>query len=293
MSSKVHRVGLPNSLRMRHDSHYVEELSKPMSAPLGRMIAVDQIEPNPNQPRAHMGDLSELTRSIKEKGILEPLLVRYMEGSRRYQIIAGERRYHAAVEAGLRELPCIVKQVDEGELLELALIENLQRKDLTAFEEADGYQALVEQFRYTHEELAKRIGKSRSIITETLSLTSIPPKVQNACREAGIQSKGMLLQVARERTPEQMLAAIERIRSGELSTREQVREQRIAKKQLPKPGGSRGQAAEKVSQDGRTFAYAPPHRRYTIQVRFSSAPIDRSEIIKALTEALQFLSRSL
>jgi ParB family chromosome partitioning protein len=278
---------------MRHDSHYVEELSKPLSAPLGRMIPVAEIDPNPNQPRAHMGDLSELIRSIKEKGVLEPLLVRYLEGPRRYQIIAGERRYHAAVEAGLRELPCIVKQVDESELLELALIENLQRKDLTAFEEADGYQALIEQFHYTHEELAKRIGKSRSIITETLSLAAIPSQIQDLCREAGISSKGMLLQIARQGSAEQMRAAIERIRSGELSTREQIREQRIAKKQESKDSKLRSRAAEKVSADGRTFAYAPPHRRYTVQVRFASAPMDRSDIIKALTEALQFLSRSL
>jgi ParB family chromosome partitioning protein len=108
-----------------------------------------------------MGDLSELIASIAEKGILEPLVVR--QRGDRFQIVAGERRYQAAVQVGAAELPVVVRDVDEAEMLELALIENLQRKDLTAFEEAEALQGLAEQCGYTHEDLARRLGKSRDL----------------------------------------------------------------------------------------------------------------------------------
>jgi ParB family chromosome partitioning protein len=108
---------------MRHDEHYVATLSTPAGAPIGRLLAIDQIDPNPNQPRQAMGDLSELMASIAEKGLIEPIVVRTKAG--RYQIIAGERRYQAAVQVGLRELPVVVRDVDDVEVIELALIENL------------------------------------------------------------------------------------------------------------------------------------------------------------------------
>ena len=131
---------------MRHDEHYVDTLSAPAGTPIGRLLAIDQIDPNPDQPRQAMGDLSELMASIAEKGIIEP-----HRGPRcragRYQIIAGERRYQAAVQVGLQELPVVVRDVDDAEVIELALVENLQRKDLTAFEEADALHALASQRR--------------------------------------------------------------------------------------------------------------------------------------------------
>ena len=153
---------------MRHDEHYVEALAASAGTPVGRVVAIDQIDPNPNQPRQVMGDLSELMASIAEKGIIEPLVVR--QRGERYQIVAGERRYQAAVQVGLQELPVVIRDVDDTEVIELALIENLQRKDLTAFEEAEALQALAEQCGYTHEDLARRLGKSRTSITESLAL---------------------------------------------------------------------------------------------------------------------------
>ena len=114
---------------MRHDEHYVEALAASAGTPIGRLIPIDLIDPNPDQPRQVMGDLSELMASIAEKGILEPLLVR--QRGERFQIIAGERRYQAASQVGLAELPVIIRDVGEAETLEIALIENLQRKDLT------------------------------------------------------------------------------------------------------------------------------------------------------------------
>src|SRR5246127_183126 len=147
---------------MRHDAHYVESLTSYSGAAVGRMIPVDQIRPNPDQPRKVLGDLRELTDSIREKGVLEPLLVRYVPREDAYHIISGERRYHAARAAGLREVPAIEKMADDAETLEIGLIENIQRKDLTPFEEADGVQALADRFGLVHEEIARKLGKGRS-----------------------------------------------------------------------------------------------------------------------------------
>ena len=130
------RRGLPDSIAMRHDEHYVEALAASAGTPVGRMVAIDLLDPNPNQPRQVMGDLSELMASIAEKGIIEPIIVR--QRGIRYQIVAGERRYQAAVQVGLREVPIVIREVDDDEIIEIALIENIQRKDLTPFEEAEG-----------------------------------------------------------------------------------------------------------------------------------------------------------
>src|SRR5262247_4945078 len=119
------------------------------------MIPIDKLAPNPLQPRIEIGDLTELVSSIKEKGVLEPLLVRPSDVGGRYMIIAGERRYRASIEAGLTEVPCIELDVDDKAVAEISLIENLQRKDLTPFEEADGLQALADRFGYKHEDIAR------------------------------------------------------------------------------------------------------------------------------------------
>src|SRR4029453_2612424 len=167
-SSNVSKRGLPETLRMRHDEHYVEALAASAGAPVGRMISIELLDPNPNQPRQVMGDLSELMASVAEKGVIEPLIVRQRGG--RYQIIAGERRYHAAVQVGLRDIPVIVREVAGGEVMARALVENLQRKDLTPFEEAEALHQLAQKCDYTHEDMARKLGKSRTPITESLSL---------------------------------------------------------------------------------------------------------------------------
>src|SRR5215204_4163252 len=113
---------------MRHDEHYVEALAMSAGTPVGRMVAIELIDPNPDQPRQVMGDLSELIASISEKGIIEPLVVR--QRGQRFQIVAGERRYQAAVQVGLRDLPVVIREVDDTEIIEVALVENIQRKDL-------------------------------------------------------------------------------------------------------------------------------------------------------------------
>src|SRR3984957_15863720 len=196
---------------MRHDAHYVEQLTTFSGAAIGRMIPVDKVRPNPEQPRKALGDLEDLSDSIREKGVLEPLLVRFVPFEEVYYIISGERRYHAAREAGLRELPCIEKTADDAETLEIALIENLQRKDLTPFEEADGLYRLAEQFAYTHEDIARKISRARSSVTETLALCNIPEAVRRRCIERGIVSKSLLLQIARQPNERKMSETLQRI----------------------------------------------------------------------------------
>src|SRR5688572_21037258 len=167
---------------MRHDEHYVDALTSSAGSPIGRIIPIEHLDPNPNQPRQVMGDLSELMASIAEKGIIEPLIVR-QRGSR-FQIVAGERRYQAAVQVGLREIPIVIREVDDNEIVEIALIENIQRKDLTPFEEAEALQSLASKCKYTPEDMARRLGKSRTAITESLSLNAMPEEVKNLCRLA-------------------------------------------------------------------------------------------------------------
>ena len=136
------RRGLPMQSHMRHDSHFVDSLSERFGPSLGRQIPIDEIVTNPDQPRRSVGDLSELKASIESKGVLEPILVRPLADGR-FRIIAGERRFRAALEAGLAEVPCIELDVPDNEMMEIALIENLHRRDLHPFEEAMGYASLA------------------------------------------------------------------------------------------------------------------------------------------------------
>jgi ParB family chromosome partitioning protein len=220
---------------MRHDAHYVETLTSFSGASIGRMIPIDKVRPNPDQPRKAIGDIRELSDSIREKGVLEPLLVRYVPREDTYYIISGERRYLAAKAAGLNELPCIEKIADDAETLELALIENLQRKDLTPFEEADGLQRLADQFDYTHDDIAKKIARARSSVTETLSLRLIPDAIRRACVEKGIASKSLLLQVARQPNEKKMREMVQRIVQGGLTRDEARRARKEASEAAPRP----------------------------------------------------------
>ena len=264
--------GLPVTLKMRHDAHYVDALATSAGNPIGRMVAIELIDPNPDQPRQLMGDLSELKASIAEKGIIEPLVVR--QRGARFQIIAGERRYQAASQLGLRELPVVLRDVDDREIIEIALIENIQRKDLGAFEEAEAMDTLAKRCGYTHEDLAKRLGKSRTSVTESLSLTAMPPEVRKLCRLADISSKSLLLQVVRQQSPEKMVALVEHLtKGGAAATREEARKAAASKS---KPGRPRAFV----------FQYRPPTKTFNLKLQFKKSDVDRSEVIAALESIL-------
>ena len=272
------RMGLPVTLKMRHDAHYVEQITNFSGAAIGRMVPVDKIRPNPDQPRKFLGDLRELTESIKEKGVLEPLLVRFLPRDDCYYIISGERRYHASRAAGLREVPCIEKIADDAETLELALIENLQRKDLTPFEEADGLQRLAEQFEYTHEDIAKKIAKARSSVTETMSLRVIPEELRKMCIDSGIVSKSLLLQIARQPNERKMQEAIHRIGQAGL-TRDEARRER----QEEQNAGPRPQPF--------IFNYHPENEAFKLRIQFRKSNVTRSELIESLRHLIEMLEQ--
>jgi len=273
------KAGLPVTLKMRHDAHYIEQLTSFSGAAVGRMIRVDQIRPNPEQPRKALGDLGELTDSVRAKGVLEPLLVRFVPSEGFFYIISGERRYHAARAAGLREVPCIEKTVDEAETLEIALIENIQRKDLTPFEEADGLHRLATQFEYTHEDMARKIGRARSSVTETLSLRNIPESLRKKCVENGIHSKSLLLQIARQPTEKKMMEMLQRILQGGLTRDEARRERREdqAGPQRPQPF---------------IFHFEPQNETFKFRIQFKKSHVSRDELIVTLREILSQLEGS-
>jgi ParB family chromosome partitioning protein len=268
------RIGLPVTLKMRHDAHYVETLTSFSGASVGRMIPTDKIRPNPDQPRKNIGDIRELTDSIREKGVLEPLLVRYIPREDSYYIISGERRYHASKAAGLHELPCIEKIADDAETLELALIENLQRKDLTPFEEADGLQRLAEHFDYTHDDIAKKIGRARSSVTETLSLRLIPDSIRKACLDKGIISKSLLLQVARQPNEKKMREMTHRITQGGLTRDEARRARKEETESAPRPHPF-------------VFNYQPEDGAFRLRLEFRKSHVSQEELAAVLRAVLR------
>ena len=265
--------GLPETIRMRHDAHYVEAITGPGGAPVGRMVPIDLIDPNPNQPRQVMGDLSELMASIAEKGIIEPLVLR--QRGERYQIVAGERRYQAAVQVGLKELPGVIREGDDNEVLEVALVENLQRKDLTPFEESEAMAALAHRCAYTHEMLAKKLGKSRVAITESLALQGMPDEIKNLCRLADITSKSTLLQIVRQSDPKKMVALVEKL-AGQGSTTRQTARQETAKAKAGRPKAF-------------IFNYRPQNKAFNLKLSFARGKAEREDVIAALESILQEL----
>jgi ParB family chromosome partitioning protein len=165
--------------------------SDPAEVRAPRRVPVDQIAPNPDQPRRSFSEsaLAELAASIREKGIIQPLIVRPdPENDARYQIVAGERRWRAAQLAQLHDLPVIVRDFDDTEVLEVAIIENIQRADLNALEEAQGYKQLIERFGHTQEQLAQAMGKSRSHIANLMRLLTLPPDIQDMLRDGQLSA---------------------------------------------------------------------------------------------------------
>lgn len=154
-----------------------------------RMVRLSQIEPNKNQPRRNFekDSLEELAASIAEHGVIQPLIVKELETGG-YQIVAGERRWRAARMAGLVELPVIVSNYTSQQAAEIAMIENLQREDLNPLEEAQGLQMLIQEYSLTQEEVARRIGKSRSAVTNSLRLLSLPPSVLALVRDSKLSA---------------------------------------------------------------------------------------------------------
>lgn len=290
--------GLPKKGLMRHDRHYVDELTQRMGEGIGRMVRVTTISSNQDQPRSNLGDLSDLVSSIEIHGVLEPLLVRKRQGGE-YELVSGERRFHAAMQAGLTEVPCIELHVSDEHALEIALIENLQRQDLSAFEEAEGFQTLITKYSYTHEEVAKAVGRSRVTVTESLRLLAIPGEIRDACRHADIGAKGLLLEIARAPSLETMLDLVEAIVVERLD-RAAIRELRQAMKQAdgngPEDDHREGSDEVEVKRARRPFVwkYRAADRPFKVSLAFDNGlEPEPEQVISALEELLVDLRKSI
>jgi ParB family chromosome partitioning protein len=264
---------------MRHDAHYVEELSQHRPQQIGRMIPLDKLDPNPEQPRTDFGDLTELTASIAEKGVLEPLLVKPNRLTGRWMIIAGERRYRSALRAGLTEVPAVEMEVDEGAIAEIALIENMQRKDLTVWEEADGLLALCDRFGYTHDDVARKVGKSRTTVTEAMAIARIPNEVREICKEGEVTAKSSLLQIVRQPDDESMLSLAKQIATKGLN-RNDAREVR------------RQEMGPRIISESKpyTYKYASPDKDFNLEIKFKAANVPDSDVamlLRALADEIE------
>lgn len=271
---------------MRHDSHYVEELARAHRT-IGKVLPVAQIAPNPEQPRTEFGDLTELTDSIKQNGVLEPLLVKpNADGT--WMIIAGERRWRAATLAGLTEVPCIELDLDAQSIAEIALIENLQRKDLTVWEEADGLAYLSERFGYTHEEIAKKIGKSRTTVTESMSVAGLPESIRAKCRAADIASKSTLLEIARQFDEPAMHEFLDNLRQKAAASKPERPKKSDVERKI-KAAEKFRQTTEEFSNpqtDINTFRYVSENKIFSLEVRFNKLlGYEKRDVLRALKEA--------
>jgi ParB family chromosome partitioning protein len=261
---------------MRHDAHYVDQIAA-KSRSVGRTIPITAIFPNPEQPRSDFGDLTELTESIREKGVLEPLLVRPTDDGK-YMIIAGERRWRASQLAGLTDLPCIEMEVDEKGIAEIALIENLQRKDLTVWEEADGLAALKDKFGYTQEEIAQKISKGRTTVTELLTIAGLPAEIRNRCKATNINAKAMLLEVARQFDEAAMFEYLDRLAGGKPAKKTPV----------PKSESKQVVAQTPPTNHASYFRYSPDGENFIVEVRFEKeSQRNKRSILQALKQAFE------
>lgn len=255
---------------------------------LPRRVPIEQIRPSPRNPRRTFADedLSELSQSIKERGIIQPIVVRALKGQRdSYEIIAGERRWRAAQKAGLHDVPIVLLDVGDAEALELAIIENVQRTDLNPLEEAAGYQALATDYKHSQDDIATIVGKSRSHVTNTLRLLNLPDSVKAYIAD-GRLSAGHARTLVGQPNPEELARAI--VEKG-LNVRqaESLRQERApAKTGESKPRKDADTAAvEKRLSDALGLAVQIRHgaRGGTLQIKYKSldqldAVIQRLEV---------------
>ena len=269
------KVGLPDFVKSRHDNHFVEEISSRTRTSIIRKIPVEKIVPNLMQPRKDFGNIDELARSIGEKGILEPILVRAKDG--KFEIIAGERRFRAAKIAGLREIPCIEFEIPDNEALELSIIENIQRKDLNVYEKAYSLKSLSDIYGYTHEEIAKKLGKSRVTISELLRITDLPPDITQKCQLLKIESKTFLIELAKVEDKSEMFEILEKYKNKPFS-RDEIKERRKSAK-LP---------TQNIKPGEFKFKFTSPDKRVKLNfnIKADDSSDDKKDILIAVLSGL-------
>ncbi len=248
--------------------------------PTGATLEVDvaALEPNPVQPRTNLdpAGLAELAASIRESGIVQPIIVRRLANGR-YQIIAGERRWRAAQQAGLPQVPVVVRDVPDGRLLELALVENIQRQELSPIEEAHAYQKLQESLRLTQDDLARKVGKDRSTVANSLRLLRLPSEIQTLVNERQLDAGHARPLLALQAASDQVGLAREAARKG-LSAREVERRVALmrAGSDEPRRSAPRKDANTRAAEERLRAVLGTPvtikrrARKGTIEIAFGS-----------------------
>lgn len=274
------KVGLPDFVKSKYDNHFVDEISQRTRTTIIRNIPLEKLTANVLQPRKDFGDLTELSESIKEKGILEPVLVRPKDGQ--FEIVAGERRYRAAKLAGLTEIPCIEYDVPDNEALELSIIENIQRKDLDIYEQSYSLKSLSEIYGYTHQEIAQKIGKSRVTVTELIRITDLPPNVLQQCMELNIASKTFLLELVKLEDIDEMLEVLKDYSEKPFS-REKIKEKRKGDEESEEKPVSSGNGR------GLKFQFITDDKSVKIKFDIKSKETDKNKIIEILEKLISDL----
>jgi ParB family chromosome partitioning protein len=272
------KAGLPDFVKFKHDNHFVEEISSRTRTPVIRNMPLEKIVTNISQPRKDFGDITELAESIKEKGILEPILVRPKNG--KYEIIAGERRYRAAKMAGLTEVPCIEYDIPDNEALEISIIENVQRKDLNIFETAYSLKSLADIYGYTHQEIAQKIGKSRVTVTEMIRVSDLPIDVCKRCLELNINSKTFILELVKLGDIDQMLSVLSNYKEQPFS-RELIKEHRRNTRDL-------SEEMAQITKPLRSFKFNFVSSDNAVKINFNikSQEFKKDELIEILSQLI-------
>ena len=280
--AKAKRVGLPTFVKSKFDNHFVDEISSRARTPVIRNVPIPKILINDQQPRKDFGDLEEMASSIKEKGILEPILVRPKNG--KFEIVAGERRFRAAQMAGLEEIPCIEYDIADNEALELSIIENIQRKDLTVYEQAFSLKSLSDIYGYTHEDISKKIGKSRVTVTELIRITDLPEDIIKRCMELNINSKTFLLQLVKLENTDQMNEVLDNYSEKPFS-RDKVKEKRQAQNENEETEEEERKSTETGLKAYR-FNVISEDKNINIKFDIKSEKADKNQLISILEKLI-------
>ena len=250
-----------------------------------RVIDIYRIKPDPNQPRKRRHDktLNELAASIREHGLLQPITVEYVDHGDYFEIINGERRYEAAKLAGLSELPCIIKDIDRRVRLTHQLIENIQRQDLPALEEAEAIQTLIDNQRmenpgYSQRAAAKELGLPKTYVNEMISLLKLPKDIKRSVRTSDAFPKSLLLLLVRQGDEKNIREFCQQLREGKLTVRG-------VKTKLRKSKPTRGRPQYYQYQ------FRAPEKDFILKIRFRKTRVDRSEIINVLSQVLRSLKQ--
>jgi len=250
-----------------------------------RIINIDRIKHDPDQPRKSLDKktLSELSNSIKTLGILQPITVEYIEKEDYFKIISGERRYRASQKAGLKEIPCIIKNIDNHTRLIHQLIENIQRQDLPPFEEAESIQTLInkrkiENPNYSQREASRELGLPKSYVNEMVSLLKLPQDIKESVRTSDTIPKSLLLLLLRQSNKINIREFYRQIKEGNLTVRE-------AKTELTKSKDKKGRS--KYYE----YKFKSPKNEFVLKIKFKKSEVEQSEITDAIYQALNSLNK--